>query len=328
MTIYQPDPDRFASAISRTVSYRHKRGVLLGTGADRLDLLHRLSTNALIDLKPGHERSTVLTTEKGRIIDLVRVVVVENEILMVLASEEGERVRLWLDKYTIMDDFECRDVSDLWRIVGVYGEGARAQLAIAFSCDPPDAGSHVDVDMADGTGRLLRDSRLNGATGFLLLVPSAAEANVMQTLADAGVQEIDDACYQTLRVVAGVPESGTELNDLYNPLEAGISQYISWTKGCYIGQEVIARLDTYDKVQRHLVGLRFVSSPDISADDRLTLLSLDGDQQIGQATTLARRPHEEAPVGLAYVRTEYAVPGLEVRAGGSLATITNLPIES
>lgn len=326
MTIYQPDPERFASATLHTVCYRHKRGVLHGSGADRLDLLHRLSTNALIDLKPGQERSTVLTTEKGRIIDLVRVLVVDDGILMVLAGEEGERVRLWLDKYTIMDDFVCRDASDEWSVIGVYGELARAQLAGAFSCEPPDAGAHVEVSTPAGNGRLLRDSRLNGAAGFLLIVPAAAAEDVMKTLAETGVREIDEACYQTMRVIAGVPESGSELSDQYNPLEAGISQFISWTKGCYIGQEVIARLDTYDKVQRHLVGLRFASLPAV-ADERIDVSSSEAGERIGQVTTIARRSDTDAPIGLAYVRTEYAVPGLEVVAGGAPATIANLPLE-
>lgn len=328
MMIHQPDPQLYAAAAAGTGYIQHHRGILHASGADRLDLLHRLSTNTLTDLKPGEERTTVLTTEKGRIVDLVRVVVAEDGILMVLAGSEGDRVRRWLDKYTIMDDFVCRDVTGEWGLFGVYGETSRSLLSKALECQPADAGTHVSFQTHSGAGFLMRDARINGAAGFLLVVPSADIGRVAARLESAGMTHIDQTLYHALRIEAGVPAAAAELNDHYNPLEAGISQYVSWTKGCYIGQEVIARLDTYDKVQRHLVGLLFSEAPETSDPGAvIDVINPAAGEKIGSVTSMARRPGSGEAIGLAYVRTEYAVPGMDVLAGGVRATIAQLPID-
>lgn len=328
MMIIQPDPVLYTTALSSTVFYRHPRGVLRGTGADRLDLLHRLSTNGLIDLRQGQERTTILTTEKGRIIEVVRVVVMDDAILMVLSSTEEERVRRWLDKYTIMDDFVCTDVTPAWRVIGVYGEGAREGLRTILDCDPPDSGSYVRFSSGVSEGILMRDVRLHGGAGFLFVVPVDDEAVVIERLVGAGLHEIDRSCYDVLRLEAGIPSMEAELDDRYNPLEAGMSQHISWTKGCYIGQKVIARLDTYDKVQRHLVGVAFDHPPSTDDDPVVCGVGADnGSEVIGSVTSLAFSPGMRRVIGLAYIKTAHAVPGLEVVVGEGRGVIVKLPFE-
>src|SRR5205085_8809807 len=95
--IFCPDNDQYKAARSGTVYVRLDRGVLRGTGADRLDLLHRLSTNATRDLKPGEETSTILTSDKGRIVEVLRVLAFEEHILLLLLDSNTERVRAFLD---------------------------------------------------------------------------------------------------------------------------------------------------------------------------------------------------------------------------------------
>jgi folate-binding protein YgfZ len=313
MKIFNPDRQLYQKARTGTIVVPFQRGVLRATGADRLDLLHRLSTNATRDLQAGQETSTILTSDKGRIVEVVRVLAFDQHLLLVLNDAEAERARLFLDRYTIMDDFVAEDVSSSYTVLGLYGTGARSIVSSLIGGEAPNAGSFGHVALEEGEFIALRDARLNGSSGFLLLVSAALAESLMEQLRGAGVIEIDEATYQTLRIESGIPVAESELSEQYNPLEAGLSTMISWTKGCYIGQEVIARLDTYDKVQRHLVGLLFDGELAVGGDETIELLSDEG-KKIGLVTSAAWSPALDRPIALAYVRTQHAIPGTTLEA--------------
>lgn len=339
MILIHPNIDQYRAALGGTVYTLFNRGVLRGTGADRLDLLHRLSTNATRDLAPGTETTTILTSDKGRVVEVVRVIALEDHVLMVLAGKGTEPVRAFLDKYTIMDDFATADATADYAVVGLYGDHAKTLAETALGLMAPDAGAVATAALEEGSVMMLRDARLTGAGGFLLVLPAAIFRALEAKLMAAGASRIGEETFNTLRVEAGIPAIGAELSELYNPLEAGLTQYISWTKGCYIGQEVIARLDTYDKVQRHLIGVDFGADvmpqgPELEVRDEA-----EG-KKIGTMTSTAYSPALGRMIGLAYVRTAYAVPGARVRlaaVGGEVpeesawkldgATLTKLPFD-
>jgi len=332
MNIFNPDPEQYAAAQGATIYTRMNRGVLRGNGADRLDLLHRLSTNATRELAPGSETTTILTSDKGRIVEMLRVIAADDHITMVLSGNDTAGVLAWLDKYTIMDDFTPVDISDRYQVVGVYGEHAKELIASALDASLPDAGAAVRAQVEGEEVIVVRDLRLTGAGGFLLVIPSQAVDEVLGRLAGLGASEVDAETYGALRLEAGVPSMGSEMSESYNPLEAGLTQYISFNKGCYIGQEVIARLDTYDKVQRHLVGLTFAGAPPVEAEGELELHDPEEKKKIGLVTSLASSPGLGGTIGLGYVRTNYAVPGgrVDVMVGGqtvAAAVITRLPFD-
>jgi aminomethyltransferase len=234
-----------------------------------------------------------------------------------------------------MDDFAAEDVSEAYAVIGLYGERARSLVAGATVQEIPDAG-HFTVSRTEaGEIVTLRDTRLNGAGGFLLLVPRGELESILAKLGALGATPMERATYETLRVENGIPSPGRELTETYNPLEAGLTTLISWTKGCYIGQEVIARLDSYDKVQRHLVGLTLDGTPESDGIEDLEIESPDDGKRIGRVTSLAYSPELGHPIALGYVRTQYAIPGTRVglvaagEGGGPIAgaTITRLPFD-
>lgn len=307
-----PNPEHYSAGRGGTVFVRFQRGVIRGTGTDRLDLLHRLSTNAVGQLQPGEEATTILSSDKGRIVEVPRVLAFSDHLLMVLLGDDVAGVRAWLDKYTIMDDFTTADATASFAVVGVYGEQAKPQLAAALGVAPPDAGAFV----VSGCGTtILRDARLNGAGAFLLLVPTADLPAVTQQLHQQGIAEINPETWHTLRIEAGQPWVGAELSQHYNPLEAGLSQFISWTKGCYIGQEIIARLDTYDKVQRHLMGMVLEGLQNGAMENAAMELEVHDPvetKKIGTITSLTESPVIGKRIALVYIRTQYAIPGYQV----------------
>jgi folate-binding protein YgfZ len=334
MKIFNPDRQLYREARTGTVFVRLERGLLKATGADRLDLLHRLSTNATRDLAAGQETSTILTSDKGRVVEVVRVIVFEDHVLLLLANSDVEPARAFLDKYTIMDDFIAEDVSREYGVLGLYGAGARSIVSALMDGEPPNAGAFSHVALDGGRIIVLRDARLNGTSGFLLLASATLVDSLAEQLSNAGVVEIDDATYQTLRIESGLPAPGYELSEQYNPLEAGLATMINWTKGCYIGQEVIARLDTYDKVQRHLVGLRFQGEVAGNGDAAVELMNEEG-KKVGVVTSATFSPSLEETIALAYVRTQHAIPGATLDAVTSgdeakrlaQAIITRLPFD-
>lgn len=330
MRVYQPSEPLDTVVGADAVYYRTPRAVVRMRGADRLDLLHRLSTNAVHDLADGGEATTMLTSEKGRIVELVRVLAREEETLLVLAGEDAERVRAWLDKYTIMDDVATDNLGDTYAVLLLSGDRLRRVVEGAFGVSLPDAGKWNAVDIDGETGMLARDARLTGVAGAMLVIPSVKFESAARQLEDAGARSIESGTYETLRVAAGLPAAGAELSENYNPLEAGLVQYISWTKGCYIGQEVIARLDSYDKVQRHLVGFELATLPEAFSDD-VAILEPEEGKRIGTLTSVVQPAPGAPALGLGYVRTAYAVPDLQLRvvpAEGAepvAATVARLP---
>jgi len=334
MRIFRPADTEYAVAHDGAVFGRIDRGVIRGEGADRLDLLHRLSTNATRELEAGGETTTILTTDKGRILEVVRIAAFADHILMILSGTNVDMVRTWLERYTIMDDFRTSDVTAGYAVFGVYGGRARSTVSLAIGPDLPDAGSFRQAALDGGRVVVMRDTRLGGAGGFLLLVDAGAADEVATRLVATGARELSSETYEALRIEAGQPAPGRELSEQYNPLEAGLVQLVSFTKGCYIGQEVIARLDSYDKVQRHLVGLLVDGPLGDDAGDLAVHETATG-TAVGSVTSLAWSPSLGRAIALAYVRTQHAIPGADVWLSGAgaeesarvRATITKLPFD-
>jgi folate-binding protein YgfZ len=116
-----------------------------------------------------------------------------------------------------------------------------------------------------------------------------------------------------LRIEAGIPLAPSELNEKHNPLETTLVQAVSWTKGCYIGQEVIARLDTYDKVQRHLMGIE-IGETFHNGSLAIPIANADN-EQIGEITSIAFSPSLKKSIGLAFIKTAFAIPEMRTKVG-------------
>lgn len=274
-------------------------GRLKVTGEDAIDLLDRLSTNDFKLLEPGGGIGTILTTNKGRIIDLLRILQREDDLLMITSPGTATRIVEWIEFYTFVEDIEVEDVTAgtcQWLIVG---EGAEDAIADA-GFDTNGLNDFLSHTTTNDHLTIVR-TMLGEFPAFELIVPTGGGAPSL------GVEELGRSELAQLRVEQGVPAYPHEMNEDRNPLESLLKPHISFNKGCYIGQEVVARLNTYDRVQRFLCQLLVDNDDTVEAG---AAVLVDGDQA-GEITTSA------PGLALAYLRKRFYEDGLRVEVSGS-----------
>jgi len=247
----------------------HDRKVFRITGVDALDLLHRISTNDLLNSPVDQAITTVFCTEKGRVIESAEILRAGQnrtsgdltggdltslelrgtdlrgtdlrspdlrgpELFMTCSAPGSQALLRWIDKFTITEDIHLNDVSDVFSTYCLIGPEAIQSTA----------------DIRSRVGHLWH-GRFGSVPCLRILSSKETRPEGAGTLTGIPVVE-SGRTHEFLRVLHSVPLFGHEIVDAYNPYEVGLIDAISFTKGCYIGQEVIARLDTYKKVQRQL----------------------------------------------------------------------------
>ncbi|MSQ06911.1 MAG: aminomethyl transferase family protein [Dehalococcoidia bacterium] len=297
---------------------RSYAGRLRAAGKDALDLLNRLSSNQVLHLAHGQGAPTILTTDRGRILDLVAVVNTGQDVLLLTSPGLQQAVIQWLDKYTIMEDLTVTDLTPETAMLTVIGPLGCAALEALLAGTGLELAGLAPFHTVAGTlaGQQVRviHRPLGSLPAYDVVLDGAAALPVWEKLRESGLTPLGLEAWDILRVQQGAPAHGQEMGDDYNPLEAGLVGAISFTKGCYIGQEVIARLDTYQRVQKRLVMLRF--SPGAQASQGATL-HREG-QAVGSVTSVARLPGGGELLGLGYARLAAATVGarLELAPAG------------
>jgi folate-binding protein YgfZ len=292
-------------------------------GADRLDLLNRLSTNAVASLLPQTGAATVLTNEKGRIIDVVQAIHFADRTLGFCSPNNGETVIRWLKKFIIMDDVRISEQTAAFAQFEIHGESIHEQTPIFFDNDTPIVPMFhprevsIDGNVSCMTFRIPSIKSL----GLKIIVLVENVNKVHQYLSEI-YPELNDEEYRNMKIMFGMPTFDKELKDAYNPLEAGLLHYVNFKKGCYIGQEVIARLDSYNKVKQRIVGI--VCSDPIHEGDAVHADTLN----IGNITSVCFDENEQKWFALAYIRTEYAIHDTFVSVQGQQAYISSFPLRS
>ncbi len=302
-------------------------GRLQFTGKNRVDFLHRLSTNDLLPLAIGQGAGTVFTTPLARIIDRTVVYVRAEDVLMLTSRGNQARMLQWLRKYIFFnDDVQIKDVTDTLGMISLYGAKATQLIGQVTGDDLSELPLHhwraaqlVRVEVM-----IARADPIAGG-GFHVICDHVAQPQVWQALLAAGVVPLSEETYQVLRIEAGQPEFGHELGDEYIPLEANLWNDVSFKKGCYTGQEIIARMESRQKLAKRLVGLRF--------DETVTLpasLWID-DHETGTVTSVAHSP-ALGWIGLGYLRSSGGVEAQVVQSRSAdqtvAATVSVLPFKS
>ena len=286
---------------SCAVADRSDLGRLVATGPDLLGLLHRLSTGDVKDLRAGEGRQTVVTDAKGRIVERLFVHHLGETACCSSRGREGAArpgasPEIHLRRKTGLADVTATTFA--W----AYSAGWAAAASAAGIPELAPYGSSA-VTLA---GMRVHAARTNGFTdeGVLVLGPRDGAGPIRAALGVAAASEgggmIEAEELEAWRILRGLPASGHELTGEHNPLEAGLRDAVSFSKGCYVGQEVVARLNTYGKVSRALVRLRLEPGAPVPAPGA-AIRNERG--TIGAVTSATLPPGRPAPVALGYVKS-------------------------
>jgi folate-binding protein YgfZ len=303
------DPAAATAFQTGVVREQPQRARITIRGAERVDFVNRMCTNDVKRVTPELGVGAVLTSAKGRIVDLVRVFARDDEVVLLGSDGLGPTLKQWLEKYVVMEELQIAEATGDGVLLA-FGPAAEAAVKRVLG---------VEVGAASGGFPVARATFDGAAVNVLgrgeppmhtieLVAPAAAVPALVAKLRGAGLAPISDAAWEQVRVEAGIPLHGRELTENANPLEASLLSAVSFTKGCYIGQEVVARLNSYSKVQRHLVGVEFPASVDPANVNELFVDLL----RIGHATSVAPSAHRQSTLALAFVKNEYSAPGTTV----------------
>ncbi len=307
---------------------RSNWGLLQITGEDRLTYLHNQSTNDFKSLKIGEGCETVFVTSTARTIDLATTYVTEDAVLVIVAPNRRQYLLEWLDRFIFpFDKVEVTDISKNYALLTLIGSDSDRILS--------QLGVNQILELAPYNHQLIRidgvEVRMGVGSdltlpGYNLVVPREKREMICSLITAQHVKKISDREWEQLRILQGRPAPDKELTEDYNPLEAGLWQTISFEKGCYIGQETIARLNTYNGVKQRLWGVKFSNSDHQAiTEDSLTMGTpvMVEDKKVGVLTSFTIT--EQEPFGLAYVRTKAGGVGLSIKIGEFSGELVDLP---
>jgi folate-binding protein YgfZ len=281
--------------------------IILLTGVDVLDYLHRVSTNDLKDLPISKIAKTVFTSDKGRILDLVEIVNLGEKKFLLGNQNTAALLTRWIDKFVIMDDVHVKNLQNEYIIIELIGPQSDSFITLLF-------GKQVETLEADSVKEIFFDisniyvckhfNRNGEGTYKIILKQNEAVNLINYAVSNKGLFDfhlIGEDAFKIFSIEEGI-FSSNELNDLFNPLEAKLNNFISFTKGCYIGQEVIARLDSYDKVQKLITGIELEKKVKLENGSKVF------DEQGNEAGTITSSIcdcERGKMIGLAYIKKGY-----------------------
>ncbi|MGW8249681.1 MAG: CAF17-like 4Fe-4S cluster assembly/insertion protein YgfZ [Anaerolineales bacterium] len=296
-------------------------GMLRLRDQDRMGFLQRQTTNELGGLAAGRSVLTVLVSPTARILDVLRVFMEGDEVLALTLPGHGENTFNYLRRRIFFNDrVHLEDASQQFSQIDLEGPRLRQVMQKLGFERAPEVDEVLEADWQDSALKAIGQRGLMGL-GVRLIVPAAVAVSVNETLLSGDAEELSRESREILRLEAGLPASPTELSEAYTPLEVGLDYAVSGDKGCYPGQEVIARQITYDKVTRKLVGLK-LETP-VQPGTRL----LAEGAPVGEITSAAVSPRFGA-IALGMVKRPHFEAGtrLQLEVDGAVhAVVENLP---
>jgi folate-binding protein YgfZ len=302
------------------------RGRLCLLGADREKFLHGQVTNEVLRLEPGRGCYAALVSAKGRVETDLFVFKLTDEILLDFEPGLAGKVTERLEKFIIAEDVQIVDVSTLYGLLSLQGPRAETVLAATeWVTDIPNEPLRwTKAVLPEGDLYIARNDRF-GLPAYDLFVPAGALDEVAAKCLRGGAVWVGTEAREMARIENGIPRFGVDMDETNLAPETGIqNRAISYAKGCYIGQEVIARIRTYGQVAKALRLLRLAPGGDLP--EKGVKLMREG-KEVGYITSSTHSPRHGARVALAYVRKEANAVGTDLTlfGSGTVATIIAVP---
>ncbi len=285
------------------------------TGRDAQNFLHRMISNDVKSLQTGKGVWALFLDIKGHIQGDMKIYRFEDFLMMILQRHALDRVTKGLDRYVISEQLRMIDVSEEFGLFQIFGPDAAAVLQSKGIQSLPT--EELSFQSASLNGMEIQIIRMG--TGYSILVPAGSATDLLNFL---DLQPIGQRAFNIFRIETGLPVLGLDFDDSNLPQESRLDNAISFTKGCYLGQEVIARLDAQGHVNKILMGLE--SEAELKPEQKLYF----AEKEIGKITSAAYSPLKKLNVGLGYVRREHAKDGQTLQSGNDAGNNTTVIVRN
>ena len=297
------------------------RAKITVSGADRTRWLNGMITNNVRDLVPGHGLYAFLLNPQGRILADLYAYNRDSSLLVDTEQSQVRKVLEIFDHYIIMDDVEVA-LNEKLTAIGISGPTARAALRTAGVEFP-------ELEPLQCHDLIWRDTELIIVRGdiptvecYELWLAPVNVKSVWEVMVEAGAKPVGTAALELLRIASGIPRYGQDIREKDLPQETGQQRALHFTKGCYIGQEIVERIRSRANVHRSFTGFE-IQGP---LPEPGSKIQADG-KDVGEITSAASLPvaGSEYSVALGYLRREAALPGKQLQASTATAIVANLP---
>jgi folate-binding protein YgfZ len=281
------------------------REILSLIGKDSLDFLYRISTSDLKNLQKNYRAQTLFLNEKGRFVDRATLLYLESKILLISGFQKDNRLFSWINKFIISEDIQTSQATNEYSVLDIIGPQAESFLTLLIGDELKSLnGDNIISVSLEGIDFFLFSIVENNKSRFYRILLSSSQLNdfcdfVMNNKSVFDLNFIGEDTYNIYRVENAIVGTPNEINFDTNPYETNLLQEVSFKKGCYIGQEVIARIETYDKVQNRLCGFIFSDKCDLELP-----ISVFDDMEVavGRITSTANSYLFEKQIGLGFVK--------------------------
>jgi folate-binding protein YgfZ len=291
------------------------RGRIKVSGSEATMFLNGLMTNDMKSLAANRWMPSVFPTVQGRLIGVVRVIRgSEPSFLIDTETASHDAVLKTISRFTMAGDFKVSDVTEETALLTIQGQNAGEVIEKVFETSASEIPDKGVSEVQSVT--IIRASH-TGEDGFDIFIDASRKAELLQALETAGAQPISDDTLEILRVEAGIARFGVDVDETNVVPETNLDDAVSYTKGCYVGQEIIVRIKHRGHPAKKLTGLRFET--DAQVESGAVINSIE-DQEIGRVTSAVISPRRGS-IGLGYVRYEYLTEGTRVVVADGIDTI-------
>ena len=295
------------------------RGRIRVSGSEAVMFLNGLITNDMKSLAENRWMPAAFPTVQGRLIGAVRVVRGKDSFLIDTDAESREAVLKTISRFTLAGDFHVSDVTAETALLSIQGKRAAEVVGRVFETSLSDLPRNGAMETPVTTIRATHTAE----DGFDVVIDSGEAVKIREAFINAGAQLVSDDTFEVLRIEAGIARYGRDMDDTNIVTETNLDDAVSYTKGCYVGQEIIVRIKHRGHVAKKLTGLRFETDRPIEAG---TIVKSTDGSEIGKVTSTAFSPTLGNTIGLGYVRYEHLAAGTSVMVDdGIAATVTDLP---
>ncbi len=307
------------------------RGRILVSGSEAVTFLNGLITNDMKALDENHWMPAAFPNVQGRLIAAIRVIHKDDGFLIDTESVTHGSVLKLVERFTLAGDFRVADLTDELSLLSIQGAKAPEVVGAVLGERLADLDCYA-VATVDWQGERLTVIRAThtGEDGFDVFVPKSNAETLRTAIVSAGAHPVGFDALETLRIEAGIPRYGIDMDETNVVTETNLDEAVSFTKGCYIGQEIIARIKYRGHVAKKLTGLVF--DGEVALESSGKILSTD-DKEIGRVTSSAFSPRLNRTIALGYVKYDYLKAGTTVKVDDAgheqqTARVTELPFVS